>query len=142
MSSLQNPSISTQIEALNDFYQSLSNDDDNLDYSENTDFNDEKYELLINDTNMVYNVKKLDDSESGSDTDNFQSENESETSSDFEDENLLSRYYLEPVEDFWGCLLNYNLLDEFKVFVFDFGSELYVWSGRCSSTRRKKQQFH
>ena len=88
---------------------------------------DEKYELLINDTNMVYKVCLLDETSSDScDEDNADCEQS------------LDKYCLEPVRNYWGSLLSYNMLDEQQVFAFDFGAELYVWSGRNANNVKKQ----
>ena len=71
---------------------------------------DEDYEMLINDSNMVYRVTANDNLE----------------------------YSLEPVLESWGSVLTYNMLSEDEVYVFDFGSEVYAWNGRNSSTEIKK----
>jgi supervillin len=74
---------------------------------------DEKFESLILDTNMVYRAVEED-----------------------------SSCFLEPVKSYWGSVLSYNLLDEDEVFVFDFGAELYMWSGRNADSKLKKNAFH
>lgn len=45
---------------------------------------------------------------------------------------------LVPVEEYWGSIPKYDLLEERKVFVFDFGTEMYVWSGKNASNDEKK----
>jgi supervillin len=111
-----------------EFYGFLhTNDDHDIKACFQAPDEDEKYELLINDTNMVYKLCLID-----------------ETCTDSCDEDgddggqNLEKYCLEPVRNYWGSLLSYNMLDEHDVFVFDFGSELYVWGGR-NSTNSKKQ---
>jgi supervillin len=79
-------------------------------YEQVVDVNeDENFEMLINDSNMVYRVLALD-----------------------------TEYILEPVVEAWGSILSYNILNEEEVFVFDFGSEVYVWNGRNSTNDIKK----
>lgn len=45
---------------------------------------------------------------------------------------------LQPVEAFWGQPLNISMIDSNKIFVFDFGSELYVWNGKNAFPDDKK----
>lgn len=45
---------------------------------------------------------------------------------------------LVPMEDFWGQPLNISMIDSKKIFVFDFGSELYVWNGKNTYPDEKK----
>ena len=71
---------------------------------------DEMFEMMINESNMVYRV--ITDAE--------------------------HEYVLEPVVESWGLVLSYNMLDENEVFVFDFGSEVYSWNGRNATNERKK----
>ena len=92
---------------------------------------DEKFELLINDTNMVYKVSIVNNYET-------ESEDLSANENDDNPEDSLDKYCLEPVEKYWGCLLRHSMLDEAEVFVFDFGTELYAWTGRNSSNIKKK----
>ena len=70
---------------------------------------DENYELEINDQNLIWTVP--------------------------EDTNELV-----PWEEYWGQTMKYDILDnsEFKVLVFDFGPEVYVYNGKNApfSTRR------
>uniref|UniRef100_A0A182FGL5 Uncharacterized protein n=1 Tax=Anopheles albimanus TaxID=7167 RepID=A0A182FGL5_ANOAL len=51
---------------------------------------------------------------------------------EFEDDALV------PVEEYWGCIPRIAMLDPRKVLVFDFGSELYVWSGKNAVTECKR----
>lgn len=88
---------------------------------------DEKYELLINDTNMVYQVRRVDECEEMDQDDEEQLDNDD-----------VNSYFLEPVCEQWGSILTYNMLDENDVFVFDFGTELYVWNGRNARCTAKK----
>ncbi|XP_054168360.1 supervillin-like [Oppia nitens] len=45
---------------------------------------------------------------------------------------------LVPYEPFWGQTPRYEMLDSEKCFVFDFGSEMYVWIGSKAQTVEKK----
>ncbi|XP_040176200.1 uncharacterized protein LOC120908831 isoform X8 [Anopheles arabiensis] len=45
---------------------------------------------------------------------------------------------LVPVEDYWGAIPKIAMLDPRKVLVFDFGSELYVWSGKSAPAESKR----
>ena len=43
-----------------------------------------------------------------------------------------------PVEDVWGCMPRHEMLRVSEVFVFDFGSEMYIWQGRQVSLEKRK----
>ncbi|XP_041771665.1 uncharacterized protein LOC121593412 isoform X4 [Anopheles merus] len=45
---------------------------------------------------------------------------------------------LVPVEEYWGAIPKIAMLDPRKVLVFDFGSELYVWSGKSAPAESKR----
>lgn len=45
---------------------------------------------------------------------------------------------LVPVEEYWGQIPKISMLDMDKVFVFDFGSEVYVWNGKNASNDDKR----
>ncbi|XP_059614668.1 supervillin isoform X2 [Phlebotomus argentipes] len=45
---------------------------------------------------------------------------------------------LHPVEEFWGCVPKIELLDGDKVLVFNFASEVYVWSGKNADSDAKR----
>ncbi|KAG1662654.1 Supervillin [Nymphon striatum] len=45
---------------------------------------------------------------------------------------------LVPCEEYWGTSLNYEMLKPEKVFVFDFGSEMYVWHGKLSPSDQRR----
>lgn len=45
---------------------------------------------------------------------------------------------LRPVDDFWGQVMMISLLDREKIFVFDFGTEFYVWQGKYASPGAKR----
>jgi hypothetical protein len=47
-------------------------------------------------------------------------------------------WFLEPCADYWASSLSYSMLDERRVFVFDFGAELYAWMGRYASRRARR----
>ncbi|XP_050073294.1 supervillin isoform X1 [Anopheles maculipalpis] len=51
---------------------------------------------------------------------------------EFEDDALV------PVEEYWGAIPKIAMLDPRKVLVFDFGSEMYVWSGKNAPTEGKR----
>ena len=93
---------------------------------------DEKYESMINETNMIYRVvSKMDQ--------DINSSSNSDENSDDTDETDINKYSLELLNNNSGSnLLSYNMLDEDSVFIFDFGSELYLWSGRNANNKMKK----
>lgn len=92
-------------------------------YQQVTSINeDEEFEMLISDTNMVYRV-----------IDDF---NDHRTNENHDDS--AENYALYPLTQYWGCVLSYNMLDEDHVYVFDFGSEVYVWNGRNAGVYEKK----
>uniref|UniRef100_A0A336LRA2 CSON001765 protein n=1 Tax=Culicoides sonorensis TaxID=179676 RepID=A0A336LRA2_CULSO len=45
---------------------------------------------------------------------------------------------LVPVEEYWGQIPKISMLDSEKVFVFDFGSEIYVWNGKNAKNDDKR----
>ena len=45
---------------------------------------------------------------------------------------------LVPYEDYWGRIPKYEMLTSDEAFVFDFGSEMYVWVGNRSSNMKRK----
>ena len=134
-SGMAEPSASMS-ESETEFYSLLESDSDAEQTFERINFQtpdeDEKYELLISDTNIVYKVVFIDGCEHDSDG---YSSNESEETLN---EAHLKKMCLEPLKSFCGSVLSYNMLDEDEVFVFDFGSEVYVWNGRNSSSLKKK----
>ncbi|XP_072757196.1 uncharacterized protein Svil isoform X2 [Anoplolepis gracilipes] len=50
----------------------------------------------------------------------------------------LKNEQLVPHEKFWGTLPKIEMLDKNKVLVFDFGTEMYIWSGKGVTADRKK----
>lgn len=48
---------------------------------------------------------------------------------------------LVPFEEYWGLIPKIEMLEPTKVIVFDFGSEMYVWSGKNASITEKKLAF-
>ncbi|KAK9738386.1 Gelsolin repeat [Popillia japonica] len=46
---------------------------------------------------------------------------------------------LVPVDEYWGKIPKIEMLQPSKVFVFDFGTEMYVWSGITASPDDKKK---
>ncbi|XP_077280924.1 supervillin isoform X1 [Temnothorax americanus] len=51
---------------------------------------------------------------------------------ELKDEQLVSH------EKFWGTLPKIEMLDKNKILVFDFGTEMYIWSGKEISADKKK----
>ena len=107
---------------------------------------DESYETAISETNRVHRLVKRRRKSSESDETEELIENNmddeilsNENNSDY---NMLafSHYYLEPVQS--SHLLTFNMLDENAVLVFDFGAEMYVWSGRNATNLQKKAAMH
>ncbi|XP_044756067.1 supervillin-like isoform X2 [Coccinella septempunctata] len=45
---------------------------------------------------------------------------------------------LVPLDEYWGNLPKYQMLTSTSVFVFDFGTEMYVWSGKNASSKNKQ----
>ncbi|KAH3747622.1 hypothetical protein DPMN_182050 [Dreissena polymorpha] len=45
---------------------------------------------------------------------------------------------LVPVEEYWGNQPKYEMLQADQVFVFDFGSEVYLWQGKSVSPNQRK----
>lgn len=45
---------------------------------------------------------------------------------------------LVPVDDFWGQVMTISIVNSRKIFVFDFGSEVYVWNGKNALPDDKK----
>ncbi|XP_066588431.1 LOW QUALITY PROTEIN: supervillin-like [Prorops nasuta] len=45
---------------------------------------------------------------------------------------------LVPLEKYWGVIPKIKMLDPNKVLVFDFGSEMYIWSGKVAPANKKK----
>ncbi|KAL4217138.1 hypothetical protein ACF0H5_023592 [Mactra antiquata] len=50
----------------------------------------------------------------------------------------LDNNKLVPVDDCWGNQPKYEMLQSNKVYVFDFGSELYLWQGKTVSPNHRK----
>lgn len=46
---------------------------------------------------------------------------------------------LVPAEKYWGAIPKVEMLEESNVYVFDFGSEMYVWSGKTADIELKKK---
>lgn len=93
---------------------------------------DETYEQLITETNKVYRVALKEEYETSSDTTTSDDSNEENES------NKVAKYCLEPLQEYCGNFLSYNVLDEDHVLVFDFAAEFYIWSGRQAPTAHKK----
>lgn len=49
---------------------------------------------------------------------------------------------LVPLEKYWGAIPKIEMLDPNKVLVFDFGSEMYIWSGKGVSIDKKRTATH
>nr|XP_050855846.1 supervillin isoform X1 [Vespula vulgaris] len=45
---------------------------------------------------------------------------------------------LVPLEKYWGAIPKIEMLDLNKILVFDFGSEMYIWTGKRASNNKKK----
>ncbi|XP_045461852.1 supervillin-like isoform X2 [Harmonia axyridis] len=45
---------------------------------------------------------------------------------------------LVPLDEYWGNLPKYQMLNSTAVYVFDFGSEMYVWSGKNATSKDKQ----
>lgn len=45
---------------------------------------------------------------------------------------------LVPCTEYWGTIPKIKMLDPSKVLVFDFGTEMYVWSGKLADVEEKK----
>ncbi|KAL3854898.1 hypothetical protein ACJMK2_014134 [Sinanodonta woodiana] len=50
----------------------------------------------------------------------------------------LDNNSLVPVEDYWGNVPKYDMLKSDEIFVFDYGSELYVWQGKTVKPGHRK----
>ncbi|KAK3605398.1 hypothetical protein CHS0354_036306 [Potamilus streckersoni] len=50
----------------------------------------------------------------------------------------LDNNSLVPVEEYWGNVPKYEMLKSDEIFVFDFGSELYVWQGKTVKPGHRK----
>lgn len=46
---------------------------------------------------------------------------------------------LVPLEAYWGCIPKIEILEPNRVLVFDFGCEMYVWSGKTAPLEQKKK---
>ncbi|KAK5642159.1 hypothetical protein RI129_008326 [Pyrocoelia pectoralis] len=44
-----------------------------------------------------------------------------------------------PLDAYWGAMPKIEMLSPFKTFVFDFGGEMYVWSGKNALLEEKKK---
>lgn len=56
--------------------------------------------------------------------------------------NMMYEYKNEqllPVDTYWGAVPKIEMLGPLKIFVFDFGSEMYVWSGKNALLEDKKK---
>ncbi|KAK2589098.1 hypothetical protein KPH14_001925 [Odynerus spinipes] len=45
---------------------------------------------------------------------------------------------LVPLEKYWGAIPKIEMLDLNKILIFDFGSEMYIWTGKRASSSKKK----
>lgn len=43
-----------------------------------------------------------------------------------------------PVREYWGIVPKYKLLESTEVLIFDFGPEMYVWSGSKANVEKKR----
>lgn len=48
---------------------------------------------------------------------------------------------LVPFTEYWGSIPKIEMLQESKIIVFDFGSEMYVWSGKTAKMEQKNKAF-
>lgn len=48
---------------------------------------------------------------------------------------------LVPYTEYWGSIPKVEMLQESKIIVFDFGSEMYVWSGKTANMEHKNKAF-
>lgn len=48
---------------------------------------------------------------------------------------------LVPYTEYWGAIPKIEMLQESKIIVFDFGSEMYVWSGKTANMEQKNKAF-
>lgn len=48
---------------------------------------------------------------------------------------------LVPFTEYWGSIPKIDMLQESKIIVFDFGAEMYVWSGKTASMEQKNKAF-
>lgn len=48
---------------------------------------------------------------------------------------------LVPYTEYWGSIPKIEMLQESKIIVFDFGTEMYVWSGKTSRMEDKNKAF-
>lgn len=55
--------------------------------------------------------------------------------------NMIYEYQddkLVPMDNYWGCIPKVEMLDQKKVIVFNFGSEVYVWNGKNVNSDAKR----
>lgn len=43
-----------------------------------------------------------------------------------------------PVREYWGIVPKYKVLESCEVLIFDFGPEMYVWSGRNAGVEKRR----
>lgn len=48
---------------------------------------------------------------------------------------------LVPYTEYWGSIPKLEMLQESKIIVFDFGTEMYVWSGKTANMEHKNKAF-
>ncbi|XP_033114401.1 supervillin-like isoform X2 [Anneissia japonica] len=50
----------------------------------------------------------------------------------------LKNEQLQPYKDYWEQIPKYEMFNSNEILVFDFGAELYLWQGRCTSAEDRK----
>lgn len=58
--------------------------------------------------------------------------------------NMIYEFYndeLVPYTEYWGSIPKIEMLQESKIIVFDFGAEMYVWSGKTANMESKNKAF-
>ncbi|XP_063981805.1 supervillin [Diachasmimorpha longicaudata] len=46
-----------------------------------------------------------------------------------------------PLEKYWGAIPKIKMLDPSKILIFDFGSELYIWNGKCAPVESRRSSL-
>ncbi|XP_015120666.1 supervillin [Diachasma alloeum] len=53
----------------------------------------------------------------------------------------VSNNELIPLEKYWGAIPKIKMLDPSKILIFDFGSELYIWNGKCAPVESRRSSL-